>query len=79
MEAATPQPGVESSFNLDFFPEHPIAPGGGILVVYPPQTTLGLKETLTAEVSIDNQIIEQERLQISFDLSARTVTVKNIV
>ena len=41
VRAETPQPGVESPFILEFFPEHPIAPGGGILVVYPPQTTLG--------------------------------------
>lgn len=79
VEAATPQPGVESAFNLDFYPEHPIAPGGGIFAVYPPQTTLGMDETLTAEIFIDNQIVEQDKLSIAFDLSARTISVRNII
>ena len=32
----SPQPGVESDFTLDFYPENKINVGGGILVVYPP-------------------------------------------
>lgn len=35
-----PMPGVEGNFFLDFYPEHAIAPGGGILVVYPPETLI---------------------------------------
>ena len=36
VSAVSPKPGFESPFDLEFYPEHPIRPGGGILVVYPP-------------------------------------------
>lgn len=44
----SPQPGVESTFTIDFYPENEIRPGGGILAVYPPQTLVGLSNKLTA-------------------------------
>jgi len=75
----SPQPGVESTYTLDFYPENAIKPGGGILVVYPPQSLVGLLQTLTAEVTVDGLLVDQDKLDISFDLSARSVTVKNIV
>ena len=75
----SPQPGVESTFTIDFYPENEIRPGGGILAVYPPQTLVGLSNKLTAEVTADGLLIDQDKLDISFDLSARSITVKNIV
>ena len=75
----SPQPGVESTFTLDFYPENTINPGGGILVVYPPQTQIGPSKILTAEVTVDGLVVDQELLDIEFDLSARSITVRNIV
>jgi len=79
VKVASPQPGVESSFILEFYPEHSIASGGGILVVYPPQTLVGSSGRLTARVTVDGLHVDQDKLDISFDLSARSVTVRNIV
>ena len=79
VSAASPKPGFESAFNLEFYPEHPIRPGGGILVVYPPQTLLGPSGELTAEVQVDGILVEQEKLDIEFDTSARSVKIKNII
>jgi len=79
VKVASPAPGVESTFTLDFYPENAIAPGGGILVVYPPQTLVGTSGVLTATVTVDGLLIEANKLVVSYDLSARSVTVRNIV
>ena len=78
-KAASPQPGVETDFILDFYPEHPINPGGGILVVYPPETLVGSSQTLSARATIDGTVVDQDQLEISYDLSARAVTISNLV
>ena len=31
-----PNPGLASDFEINFYAEHTIRPGGGILIVYPP-------------------------------------------
>ena len=77
--AVSPKPGFESPFDLEFYPEHPIRPGGGILVVYPPQTLLGVSGELTAEVEVDGILVEQDKLEVEFDTSARSVKIKNII
>ena len=73
------EPGVEADFELTFYPENPIAPGGGILIVYPSQTLLTEAGTLSAEVKIDGLAVDQEKLVQSYDLSARAVRITNIV
>ena len=72
---------MESAFNLEFYPEHAIGPGGGILIVYPPQTTLGTNQTLHAFVEIEGLIIEEGegKLDVTFDLSARAISIKNMI
>lgn len=48
-------------------------------MVYPPQTLLGTSGQLTAEVQVDGILVEQEKLDIEFDTSARSVKIKNII
>ena len=40
---------------------------------------VGLDKTLTAEVSVSGIIVDADLVDVSFDLSARSVTIKNIV
>ena len=75
----SPRPGVESSFYLDFYPEHAIAPGGGILVVYPPETLINKLQILTAEVTVDNLAVDQSLLQLEADISARALRILNLI
>jgi hypothetical protein len=34
--SSSPNPGRASDFTIEFYAEHRIKPGGGILIVYPP-------------------------------------------
>ena len=58
VKALSPQPYFDSPFVLEFFPENAIDPGGGILVVYPPQTPEGSTGQFTATVLIDGIAVD---------------------
>ena len=80
VRAALPAPGVPSDYILNFYPVHEIQAGGGILVVYPPQALLVDPEGgVTAEVHVDGLAVDQDALDIFFDLSARAVRISNVV
>jgi hypothetical protein len=51
--SSSPNPGRASDFKIEFYAEHGIKSGGGILIVYPPQITpLSSDQVLTVDVNI---------------------------
>lgn len=76
---SSPKPGIDTTFLLEFVPEHNISPGGGILVVYPPQTTPSLTKDIFALVKVDGIEVSPNGLNIQADVSARTILVENVI
>lgn len=77
--AGTPQPGIASTFLLDFYPEHPIKSGGGLLIAYPAQTTPTEEAKISVKITINDLEVDNSNLNLNYDLSARAVLVENIV
>ena len=64
---------------LAFEPEHTIDVGGGILIVYPYQTILDKNSTISVQVEADGFEIDNEKISLTSEASARSVTIKNVV
>lgn len=60
-------------------PEHDIDPQGGILIIYPPQTTPSETRDISVNVQVDGLYVQQDALSVSYDLSARAILIANVI
>lgn len=78
IEPESYQPGIPTTYQLDFYPEHSIQSKGGLLITVPAQIDLN-KNAVTIEVNITGRVVEQQLLNYYVRESARAIYIENVI
>ena len=72
------EPGVATTYIIDFYPEHSIGEKGGIIIVYPPQIAVMENANIDVEASVTGLTLSTE-LYANHEESARQIVIENII
>lgn len=79
IEPESYEPGIATTYFIEFYPEHEIKVNGGLTVSWPPQIIISEGVNFSVGAEVNGVTVDPATLIMKVDDSARTINVRNII